>query len=267
MHPALLDRLEIINLPGYTHQEKAIIAKNFLIPKQMEENGLEKTQIIIPKESIDYVTKYYTREAGVRSLERLIGSLCRKVAFDYLKSRKKDEKTEDQVIESVIINQDLIHSTLGHKFFDDDVLDRIDQSGIAIGMAWTEVGGKILLVEASKSLGKGKIEVTGKLGDVMKESVKTALGWIKANIDFLSSSLGNIEIIKKKSKFIEVEDREEHILDTVDIHIHFPAAAIPKDGPSAGITIAIALVKTHFLLVIYANINIDFVAEWKKSKS
>jgi len=264
MQPALLDRLEIISLHGYTQQEKTAIAQNFLIPKQIEENGLEKWHVIFPKPSVEYIVKYYTKEAGVRNLERIVASLCRKVAFDYLKTTNSQDKDKDKdqsqgqgqgqsketdeqtrpKAPAITITKDLIHATLGPKFYDEDITERLNQPGIALGLAWTSVGGKILLVEGSKSIGKGKLEITGHLGDVMKESVRTALSWIKANMEYLMLSFGQMGDLKKNSKYLEVADqiKAEHIFDTIDLHIHFPAAAIPKDGPSAGITIAMALI-------------------------
>jgi len=242
IQPALLDRMEVITLEGYTLYEKIEIAKHYLLPKQIKENGLIETHIEFPDDALRFLTDYYTREAGVRTLERKIGSVCRKVAFDYLKT--KQSQTENSKItlttEPFKINEDFIESVLGPKAYDEDISQRIDQPGIAIGMAWTQFGGKILLVEASKAPGHGKIQITGKLGDVMKESVLTSIGWIKAHQELIS-------LITNESKEMKTEIAEtltsDPLLDKYDLHVHFPAAAIPKDGPSAGITITIALVR------------------------
>jgi len=241
IQPALLDRMEVITLEGYTLYEKIEIAKHYLLPKQIKENGLIETHIEFPDDALRFLTDYYTREAGVRTLERKIGSVCRKVAFDYLKT--KQSQTENSKItlttEPFKINEDFIESVLGPKAYDEDISQRIDQPGIAIGMAWTQFGGKILLVEASKAPGHGKIQITGKLGDVMKESVLTSIGWIKAHQELIS-------LITNESKEMKTEIAEtltsDPLLDKYDLHVHFPAAAIPKDGPSAGITITIALI-------------------------
>jgi len=240
----LLDRMEIISLAGYTVQEKTEIAQNYLIPKQIHENGLKKEFIEFPEASIHYIINYYTREAGVRNLERTIGSICRKVAFEYLKTQQPANPKEKKAtpFKTIIIDEKYIEEVLGAKIFDDDLSEQIDQPGIAIGMAWTQVGGKILLVEASRAQGKGRLEITGKLGDVMKESVSTALGWIKAHQDLIVSL--SIQPSAKKNNTGEVMTGLN--LDQYDINIHFPAAAIPKDGPSAGITIAMALVSNSY---------------------
>jgi ATP-dependent Lon protease len=254
LQAALLDRLEVITLPGYTQYEKVTIAENFLIPKQIEENGIEKSLITFPKEAIEMIIRAYTKEAGVRSLERIVGSLCRNVAFKYLKEIKSQEGKQDGQgeqgqtsphVSNTIVTAEIINSVLGPVYFDDsDLSDRLSEPGIAVGLAWTSVGGKILLIEASKSSGKGKLEITGKLGDVMKESVRTAIGWIKSNMDYLTYSFGQFGDRKREIKDIEADSVKHlnHVFDTIDMHIHFPAAAIPKDGPSAGITIAIALI-------------------------
>ena len=241
IQPALLDRMEVISLAGYTTYEKIEIAKNYLLPKQIKENGLEESQIDLPEESLKFVVEYYTREAGVRTLERKIGALCRKVAYDFLKVQQSETEKEKIAIstEPYKINEAFVENVLGPKTFDEDISQRIDQPGIAIGMAWTQAGGKILLVETSKATGKGKLQITGHLGDVMKESVLTAIGWIKAHQELLS--LITNETTGKKTDIPEALHGDS-LLDKYDVHVHFPAAAIPKDGPSAGITITIALV-------------------------
>lgn len=245
--------MEVISLAGYTLQEKIEIATNYLVPRQIVNNGIKKEQVNFTKEGIEFLIKCYTREAGVRNLERTIGSLCRKIAYETLRAdtdkSKKDKKANINQ-GPVTVNPELVRKMLGPPFYEDDIAERIMLPGIAIGMAWTQMGGKILLVEASKSLGKGNIEVTGHLGDVMRESIKTALSYIKSNLlsvheDHLRKSTASpgAEAKLKLSEAMRANlGKKENVLDTLDIHIHFPAAAIPKDGPSAGITITVALV-------------------------
>lgn len=243
IQPALLDRLELINIPGYTTEEKTRIAEKYLVARQVEENGLKPEHLTILPASMDLIIKGYTREAGVRELERIIGSLCRSVAVKYSKHLQSDKAKEPFPLHTV--TPDHVVEILGPAIYEDDIRDRLTQPGIAIGMAWTAVGGRILYIEASRSRGRGKIEITGQLGDVMKESVLTGLGWIKANMDKLG-----IDVFK----FIPLAEKEKgnkanlNIFDFIDLNIHFPAAASPKDGPSAGVTIVTAIV---LFLVIY----------------
>lgn len=210
--PALLDRLEIIELSSYTEIEKLNIAKNHLIKKQLETNGLHENQINIPDEMVTYIIRHYTREAGVRQLERIIGTLCRKSVLAILKDNKK----------SVKITKKLINTWLGHEIFDYGTKEKKDQVGVVTGLAYTSFGGDILPVEVNYFEGKGNLIVTGQLGDVMVESTKIALDFIKANA---------------KKYNIPIEFFEKH-----DIHIHVPEGAVPKDGPSAGVTITTAIV-------------------------
>ena len=248
--------MEIISLSGYTADEKVEIAVRHLIPRQIHENGLREALIEIPEPSIRFLIEYYTSEAGVRTLERTIGSLCRKVAFQYLKvNQAKDTLFRNDVdpltkscflFETVKVTEQFIEEELGPAVYDDDIKESIDQPGIAIGMAWTPVGGKLLLIEASKSKGKGKLEITGKLGDVMKESVMTAIGWIKAHYNLIALILGYASWTDD-GRFKDSKHNWE--IENYDIHVHFPAAAIPKDGPSAGVTITIALVRYMYLLI------------------
>jgi len=210
--PALLDRLEIIELSSYTEIEKLNIAKNHLIKKQLETNGLHENQINIPDEMVTYIIRHYTREAGVRQLERIIGTLCRKSVLAILKDNKK----------SVKITKKLINTWLGHEIFDYGTKEKKDQVGVVTGLAYTSFGGDILPVEVNYFEGKGNLVVTGQLGDVMVESTKIALDFIKANA---------------KKYNIPIEFFEKH-----DIHIHVPEGAVPKDGPSAGVTITTAIV-------------------------
>lgn len=215
--PALLDRLEIIELSSYTEYEKVNIAKNHLITKQINANGLNSKQFSIDDDMLLYIIRHYTREAGVRQLERIIGTLCRKTVLAVLKENKK----------SIKINKKLVNQWLGHEIFDYGTKEKKNQIGVVTGLAYTSFGGDILPVEVNYFEGKGNLIVTGKLGDVMVESTKIALDFIKANA---------------KKYNIPIEFFEKH-----DIHIHVPEGAVPKDGPSAGVTITTALVSaiTH----------------------
>ena len=238
----LLDRMEVISLAGYTQYEKVKIAKDYLIPKQIKENGIEPSCVNFTEEAISYVINYYTSEAGVRTLERTIGSLCRKVAFSFLKVRQQGSGA----FNCVEIDEHFVEKALGPKIYDEDIKQRITQPGIAIGLAWTSVGGRTLLVEASKSEGKGAIQITGQLGDVMRESVITALGWIKSHKEVLS-------LINSKTQTAQNNVKgalKQSLFNDYDLHVHFPAAAIPKDGPSAGITITLALVMREYVLLV-----------------
>ncbi|PKR82819.1 endopeptidase La [Heyndrickxia camelliae] len=208
----LRDRMEIISIAGYTELEKIHIAKDHLLPKQMKEHGLTKGQLQIRDESIQNIVRYYTREAGVRSLERELAKVCRKTAKIIVSSDRK----------RVIITDKNLEEFLGRKRFRYGQAELEDQIGVATGLAYTTVGGDTLQIEVSLSPGKGKLVLTGKLGDVMKESAQTAFSFVRS-----------------KAKDLQLEeDFHEHY----DIHIHVPEGAVPKDGPSAGITIATALV-------------------------
>ena len=210
--PALLDRLEIIELSSYTEFEKMNIAEKHLIKKQTQINGLKESQFILSEDMILYLIRHYTREAGVRQLERIIGTLCRKTVLAILKEKKK----------SVRINKKMINTWLGHEIYDYGNKEKQDQIGVVTGLAYTSFGGDILPVEVNYFEGKGNLIVTGQLGDVMVESTKIALDFIKANA---------------KKYDIPIEFFEKH-----DIHIHVPEGAVPKDGPSAGVTITTAIV-------------------------
>ena len=210
--PALLDRLEIIELSSYTEYEKVKIAVNHLIGKQMQINGLNEKQMALDEDMILYIIRHYTREAGVRQLERIIGTLCRKTVLAILKENKK----------SVKVTKKLINEWLGHEIYDYGTKEKKNQVGVVTGLAYTSFGGDILPVEVNYFEGKGNLVVTGKLGEVMVESTKIALDFIKANA---------------KKYNIPIEFFEKH-----DIHIHVPEGAVPKDGPSAGVTITTAIV-------------------------
>ena len=212
IQPALRDRMEIIEVTGYTVEEKVQIAKKYLIPRQVEEHGLEKDQLKISEKIIKKIIEDYTRESGVRNLERKVGAIARKVA------RKV---AEEEVYESTISEADL-SEYLGGQVFDKEALSNNDIAGLVTGLAWTQVGGEILTIESSLNLGKGKLTLSGQLGDVMKESAIAALSYLKSQANSL-----NID---------------HKIFDNFDLHIHVPAGAVPKDGPSAGITMFTSLV-------------------------
>jgi ATP-dependent Lon protease len=211
---ALRDRLEIIELPGYTRQEKKMIARSFLVPKQLEEHGLGHDKCEITDGAIFEVIDSYTREAGVRNLEREIGSTCRAVAVKVAEGNAKEHE---------IIDAEEAREYLGPPKFVSEVADRTSEPGVATGLAWTAVGGDILFIEATKMPGKGKLTLTGQLGDVMKESVTAALSFVRSRAGALGLDAGNF-------------------LENVDLHVHVPAGSVPKDGPSAGVTMYTALV-------------------------
>jgi ATP-dependent Lon protease len=211
---ALRDRLEIIELPGYTRQEKKHIARAFLVPKQLEEHGLGSDRAEITDDAVFDVIDSYTREAGVRNLERELGALCRTVAVRVAEGQAKDHE---------VVNSEEVRVILGPPKYVSEVADRTSEPGVATGLAWTAVGGDILFIEATKMPGKGKLTLTGQLGDVMKESVTAALSFVRSRAAQLGLDPGNF-------------------LENVDLHVHVPAGAVPKDGPSAGITMYTALV-------------------------
>ena len=243
----LLDRMEVISLAGYTIYEKIKIAQDYLVGRQIEENGIDKNHIRFSAESLAYIINHYTAEPGVRNLERSIGAICRRVAFDFLKFQKGATEVENfntigcVHFPTIEVTKEFVEEILGPIVYENEITKRIDQPGISIGLAWTSFGGKVLLIEAAKYAGSGKLQITGHLGDVMKESVITAVGWIKAHTELIYLLTQENSYESKNSvnvkNFVQDSFFTEH-----DIHIHFPAAAIPKDGPSAGITITIALV-------------------------
>jgi ATP-dependent Lon protease len=210
---ALKDRLEILELPGYTRDEKRNIARQFLVPKQLEEHGLRSEQLQLTDEAVAEVIDAYTREAGVRNLERELGSICRGVA---VKVAEGQGVTGKFTVEAKDVPE-----YLGPQKFMPEVAERTAEAGVATGLAWTPVGGDILFIEATRMPGKGSLVLTGQLGDVMKESAQAALSFVRA-----------------KAKFLGIE---ENFLEKTDIHVHIPAGAIPKDGPSAGVTMFTAL--------------------------
>jgi ATP-dependent Lon protease len=207
--PPLRDRMEIIQLAGYTEQEKLEIARRYLVPRQIERAGLKKSQIAFSDSGLKAIIADYTREAGVRNLEREIGSVCRKVA------RQVAEGTLEKKVE---VTAPRVRELLGRERFQSDRKRRTSGPGVATGLAWTPVGGDVLFVEATAMPGSGKLTITGQLGDVMKESAQAALSYVRGHAELPDDWFA------------------KH-----DIHIHVPAGAIPKDGPSAGITMATAL--------------------------
>ena len=209
---ALRDRLEIIELSSYTELEKIEIAKRHLVPKQKNENGLKSSQLKIEDDMISYLIRYYTRESGVRQLERVIATVCRKSVLAILKDGKR----------SIKVTKKLINTWLGHEKFEYGKREKKDQVGTVTGLAYTSFGGDVLQIEVTQFEGKGKLVITGQLGDVMKESASIAYDYVRANA--------------KKFKI------KPEVFDKTDVHIHVPEGAVPKDGPSAGVTLTTALV-------------------------
>jgi len=212
IQPAFRDRMEILRLPGYTEEEKLQIAMRHLVPKQIKENALDEKLIIFSKGAVKKIISLYTREAGVRNLEREIASVCRKVARHVAEGKDKSTRVTSQSIETYLGPP---------KIFKDQLLQK-DSVGVATGVAWTATGGEILFVEATKMKGKGQLSLTGSLGEVMKESAQAALSYARAHAEELGI--------------------DGQIFSKNDFHIHIPEGAIPKDGPSAGVTIATSLI-------------------------
>ena len=209
---ALLDRMEVIHLSGYTEEEKKIIAEKHLLPRQIKENGLKKKTFSLSSSALLQIIREYTSEAGLRNLERELGTLCRKIARKIAEGKKGRHS----------VTRGNLHKYLGVRKFYPEMDQEESQVGLATGLAWTQVGGEVLYVEASLIGGKGELIVTGQIGDVMQESARAALSYARANFQKLGL--------------------EEGALDNLDVHIHVPAGAIPKDGPSAGIAMATALI-------------------------
>ena len=211
IHPALLDRMEIIEVNGYTIEEKIEITKRHLLPKQREQHGIQAKDISLKAAVIEKVIEEYTRESGVRGLEKKIGSLVRGVATKIAMDEPYDPSIGKADVERI----------LGAPLFDKDLYEGNEVAGVVTGLAWTSVGGDILFIEASLSPGKGKLSLTGNLGEVMKESAAIAMAYLKSN-----AALFGIDY---------------RVFDQWDVHIHVPAGATPKDGPSAGVTMLTAL--------------------------
>jgi len=207
----LLDRMELIHIPGYTEEDKVEIARQYLVPKQLQEHGLSAKNLELSEGTLRRIIREYTREAGVRNLERSISAICRKVAREVVKDRDKH----------IRLTRQNLHKYLGIPRYRYGAAEKEDEIGVATGLAWTEAGGDLLSIEVTLMKGKGKMTLTGKLGDVMQESAKAAISYIRSR----GESLG----------------LEKNFYEDIDIHIHVPEGAIPKDGPSAGIAIATAL--------------------------
>jgi len=211
----LQDRMEVIRLAGYTDLEKRSIAKRYLVPKQKEANGLASTPVTFRDSALRFLIDRYTKESGVRSLERELASICRKLAKDLLKKGKPEGK-------GYLVTRKRVQKLLGPPRFRHGEAEAEDQVGLTTGLAWTELGGELLTVEATVMPGKGKLTITGKLGDVMQESAQAAMSYVRSRAEMLGL--------------------EKRFLESIDIHVHVPEGAIPKDGPSAGITMATTLV-------------------------
>jgi len=210
---ALRDRMEILELSGYTEEQKLHIARNYLLSKQLEANGLKKDELIVGDDVLRRIARDYTREAGVRNLEREIGSLCRKVAKQIAEGRETP----------ISVTAEQLPEYLGRQRFFAEAAERIDRPGIATGLTWTPVGGEIIFIETAAMPGKeGQLTLTGQLGDVMKESATAALSYVRSN----AVALG----------------LPQNVFEHQNVHIHVPAGAIPKDGPSAGVTMVTVLV-------------------------
>lgn len=209
--PPLLDRMELLELPGYTPEEKIAIARRHLLPKQIKEHGLTEEQVPLSDPMLLYAIDHWTREAGVRNMERVVAGICRGIAVKVVEGKWENQE----------ITVEILNDFLGPEQFSPETVERTESAGIATGLAWTSTGGEILYIEASKMAGKGRLKLTGQLGDVMKESAQIALSYLQSN----ALAFG-------------VDDRQ---FETSDLHIHVPAGAIPKDGPSAGVTMFTAL--------------------------
>uniref|UniRef100_A0A7N8XEI0 Lon protease homolog 2, peroxisomal n=1 Tax=Mastacembelus armatus TaxID=205130 RepID=A0A7N8XEI0_9TELE len=239
--PALLDRMEVLQVPGYTQEEKVEIAHRHLIPNQLEQHGLTPQQLQIPQNTTTDIIGRYTREAGVRSLERKIGAICRAVAVKVAEGHRvprSDASTPEsprrhwQLFNAappempIVIDHTALKDILGPPVFEMEVSERLTLPGVALGLAWTPLGGEIMFVEASRMEGEGQLTLTGQLGDVMKESAHLAISWLRANAK-----------VYKLTNIVGGPDP----LEGTDIHLHFPAGAVTKDGPSAGVTIVTCL--------------------------
>src|SRR5687768_3929949 len=211
--PPLRDRMEILEIPGYTRREKLAIARRHLLPKQLSEHGLTEENVEITDQALENIIDHYTREAGVRSLERQVAAVIRGVAVKVAEGDDKARRVD---------NEDDLHEFLGAPKYTSEVAERTAETGVATGLAWTSVGGEILFIEATRMYGTGKLQLTGQLGDVMKESAQAALSFVRTNAEKLGLA--------------------KDFLEKTDLHIHIPAGAMPKDGPSAGVTMFTALV-------------------------
>src|SRR5690242_13219457 len=233
--PALQDRMEVIRLSGYTELEKMEIAKRFLVPKQMKGTGLTDKQIQFEDSGIQELIQYYTREAGVRNLEREVGNVCRKIARTVVNAQAdKAAKKKETAFVKVTVTPEKVNQLLGPQKFRETQSDKKNEVGATVGLAWTEVGGSILTTEAAIMEGRGKLTLTGKLGDVMQESAQAAMSYVRSRAGALGLP----------------RDFYRHL----DIHLHVPEGAIPKDGPSAGITIATSIMSALTSVPVRADI-------------
>jgi ATP-dependent Lon protease len=219
--PALQDRMEVIRLSGYTELEKLEIAKKFLVPKQMKQTGLKAGDLEFSDDGLQSLIQFYTREAGVRNLEREIGNVSRKVARKVVNSQNGGKRVDAKKTDKALLSGGTVEEFLGPHKFRDLQADKKNEVGATVGLAWTEVGGSILTTEAAVMEGKGKLQTTGKLGDVMQESAHAAMSYVRSRAHLLGLP--------------------RDFYRNVDIHVHVPEGAIPKDGPSAGITIATSI--------------------------
>jgi ATP-dependent Lon protease len=219
--PALQDRMEVIRLSGYTELEKLEIAKRFLVPKQMKQTGLKDGDLEFTDDGLQSLIQFYTREAGVRNLEREIGNVSRKIARRVVNAHNGGKRADSKKSEKAVLNGSTVSEFLGPNKFRDLQADKKNEVGATVGLAWTEVGGTILTTEAAVMEGKGKLQTTGKLGDVMQESAHAAMSYVRSRAHLLGLP--------------------RDFYRNVDIHVHVPEGAIPKDGPSAGITIATSI--------------------------
>jgi ATP-dependent Lon protease len=222
---ALLDRMEVIRLAGYTEDEKINIALRFLITKQIKNNGLKENEIEISEAAVRDIIRYYTREAGVRNLERDISKICRKVVKELLLNPRN---------EKICVNETNLNAYLGVRRFDYGCAEEKDQIGQVTGLAWTEVGGELLTIETAVMPGKGKQSATGKLGEVMKESIEAAM-----------------TVVRSRASVLGIDNS---VFQNTDIHIHVPEGATPKDGPSAGIGMCTAIVSALTKIPVRANV-------------
>ena len=211
---ALRDRMEVIQLAGYTLDEKVHIAKRYLVPRQLAENGLKRSQVSFAEAALRAIADEYTREAGVRNLEREIGSVCRKLAREVAEGTSKEKQT---------VSAKRARELLGRRRYFSETRRRTKDPGVATGLAWTPVGGEVLFIEATAMPGSGRLTITGQLGEVMRESAQAALSWVRGHAGRLAPDL------------------EQDWFAAHDIHVHVPAGAVPKDGPSAGVAMATAL--------------------------